>query len=215
MWKFASERRLGGMAWSAVGALLAAALVFYWLQNHYRPIGGEISWPKLAWLAYAILLWVLLPALIAGDPRLDRRWRLPFAALFWLMLARGLVEGWMLYVSLNWSPWYGIGHDLLCTFVLAALAARLRARTGLEKHIQVHLGVTSAAFAPEIYFAWYMQAHFNTQGESALYFVPDDPAYAVVLRATTTVVALLTAYFPFFLYRWLHGAPERGHPAAS
>lgn len=214
MWTFASERRLETAAWSALAALGAAAFAFYWLQNHYRPIGGAISWPKLAWLAYALLLWVVLPALLSADPRLGQRWRLPFAALLSLMLARGLAEGWMLYVSLNWSPWYGMAHDVLCLLVLAAFAARLRARSGIERRVRVHLQVTAAAFVPEIYFAWYMQAHFITQGESAVYFVPDDPAYAEVLRVTIAVVVLLSVYFPIFLHGWLHGAAERGHSPA-
>lgn len=215
MWTFGSERRLGGATWSAVGALLAAALVFYWLQNQMRPIGGEISWPKLFWLAYAILLWFVLPGLIAADPRLDRAWRRPFVVLYLLMLARGLAELWMLYVSLNWSPAYGIAHDLLCASVLTGYGLRLarRPRGRLEALMLLHLAVSALMFAPEIYFAWYMQAHFNTQGASAVYFVPDDPAYLTVLRVTTAVDVFLTIYLPAFLLKWLHGTPERDRPA--
>jgi hypothetical protein len=217
MWTFASSRRLGGAVWGALGGLLAAATAFYWLQNDYRPVGGAISWPKLVWLAYAILLWFLLPVLACADPRLDARWRRPFLALFLLMLARGLVEGWMLYVALNWSPWYGIGHDLACAAVLVgyALLLRRRATSRLERLMLLHLSVTALMFVPEIYFAWYMQAHFDTQGADAVYFVPDDPAYAVVLRVTKVTIAFLTLYLPFFLYQWLHGAPERDRTAAG
>ena len=66
MWTFDSDRRLRGATWVTLATLLAAALGFYWLQNHYRPVGGEISWPKLFWLAYAIFLWFLLPILEIG-----------------------------------------------------------------------------------------------------------------------------------------------------
>jgi hypothetical protein len=215
MWTFASERRLAAAAWTAVCALFLAALVFYPLQNHYRPIGGEISWPKLAWLGYALLFWFVLPAFIGADPRLAAAARRPFIALFCLMLARGAIEGWMLYVSLNWSPWYGIGHDVVCAVLLLAFLPCCPNRARLDRVIGRHLGVTALLFGPEIYFAWYMQAHFNTQGDSAIYFVPDDPAYAVVLRVTTAVVLLLTAYLPFFLFQWLHDAPERNRPAAG
>ena len=212
MWTFTSERRLSAAAWGAVAALCVAAVLFYPLQNEYRPIGGEISVPKLCWLASAILLWFILPALIAADPRLAPQWRRPFIVLFYLMLARGLFEGWMLYVAHNWSPWYGIAHDLACAAALAGGIVRLRPQTALERLTRLHLGVTALMFAPEIYFAWYMQAHFNTQGASAIYFVPDDPAYAVVLRVTTGVVTFLGVYFPLFLFHWLHGAPARNRP---
>jgi hypothetical protein len=215
MWTFASERRLGAAAWTAVAALAAAAAAFYWGQNAYRPVGGEISAPKLFWLAYAILLWFLLPALLGADPRLDARWRRPFFLLFLLMAARGVVEGWMLYVSLNWSPWYGIGHDLVCAALLLAFAARLqqRAASPLERLMLLHLCVSALLFVPEMYFAWYMQAHFDTQGENAIYFVPDDPRYATVLRATTATVAFLSLYLPVFLFQWLHAAPQSPSPA--
>lgn len=219
MWTFASERRLGGAAWAAVAGLALAALGFYWVQNQYRPIGGEISWRKLLWLAYAIFLWFLLPLLIGADARVAPALRKPFVVLFVLMLARGLIELWMLYVSLNWSPWYGIGHDLVCATVLLSYLVRLWnavASLGrLERLILVHVAVTALMLGPEMYFAWYMQAHFNTQGDGAIYFVPDDPAYHVVLRATTAAVAFLTLYLPWFLLQWLHGSPERNRPAAS
>lgn len=215
MWTFASERRLGGAAWAAVALLAAAALAFHWVQNEYRPVGGEISWPKLFWLAYAILLWFVLPALLCADSRLDGAWRRPFFLLFLLMLARGVVEGWMLYVSLNWSPWYGIGHDIVCAALLLAFAAALyrRAASRLERLMLLHLLVSALMFGPEMYFAWYMQAHFNTQGDDAIYFVPDDPVYATVLRATTAAVAFLSVYLPVFFFHWLHGAPPSPSPA--
>ena len=217
MWTFDSERRLIVAAWSTVAALLAAALVFYWAQNHFRPVGGDISWPKLIWLMDAIALWCALPLLLAADRRLPIAQRLPFAILALLMLGRGGVELWMLYVARNWSPWYGIGQDIVCMTMLLAFACKQRraARTALERTVFVHLLVTAAMFLPEMYFAWYMQAHFTTTGDAAIYFVPDDPRYRDVLRVTTAVVVFLAAYLPVFLFRWLHGTPDRARSAAA
>ena len=217
MWTFASDRRLVVAAWSTVAAMLVAALLFFWAQNHLRPVGGEISWPKLCWLSYAVLLWFALPVLIAADPRLSAAWRAPFAILALLMIGRGGVELWMLYVALNWSPWYGIGHDLLCMLMLVGFVYALSGapRTAIERTVFAHLIVTAAMFLPEIYFAWYMQAHFTTSGEGAIYFVPDDPRYRDVLRVTIAVVVFLSAYLPVFLFRWLHGTPDRAGSAAA
>jgi hypothetical protein len=119
------------------------------------------------------------------------------------MLARAVVEGWMLYVTLDWSPWYGIAHDALCAVVLLALAARSPPRNALESTVRMHLWVTAAFFIPEMYFAWYMQAHFVTKGAAAVYFVPDEPAYADVLNATSVAVVCLIIYLPVFLWRWI------------
>ena len=119
------------------------------------------------------------------------------------MFVRAVIEGWMLYVTFSWSPWYGIAHDVLCVIVLTAFAALVSPCNSLERIMRAHLWVTAAFFIPEMYFAWYMQAHFITQGKSAVYFVPDDPAYAEVLRATAVTVVCLALYLPLFLGRWL------------
>jgi len=203
MWSFASERALRRAAYVAIALLAAAATVFYQAQNTLRPVGGNISIVKLLWLAGAILLWGVLPLLLLADPRLRPRLRKAFAVLVALMLARAVVEGGMLYVTLNWSPWYGIAHDFLCAVVLLALAAHSSPRNALESSVRTHLWVTAAFFVPEMYFAWYMQAHFVTSGEAAVYFVPDDPAYADVLSATSVAVVCLIIYLPVFLWRWI------------
>jgi hypothetical protein len=203
MWSFASERALRRAAYAAITALALAAAVFYQTQNTLQPVGGNISVVKLLWLAGAILLWGVLPLLLLADPRLGLRLRRAFAVLAALMFARAAVEGWMLYVTLNWTPWYGIAHDALCAVVLLAFATRSSPRNALESAVRMHLGVTAAFFVPEMYFAWYMQAHFVTKGEAAVYFVPDELAYADVLRATTVAVVCLAIYLPLFLGRWI------------
>lgn len=216
MWTFASERALSRTAAASLGVLVAATVAFYWVQNRFHPVGGEISVPKLLWLCYAIALWVVLPALLAADRRISAKLRHAFAALLVFMLARGAAELWMLYVALNWSPWYGVAHDLACVVLLSALGLRAgRPPSPLDRVALVHLAVTAAAFLPEMYFAWYMQANFTTRGEHAIYFVPDDPRYGEVLRVTAAVVVSLSLYFPLFLLRWLHAKTRIPHATAS
>ena len=216
MWTLSSERAVTRAALGGVAAVAALAAAFYWVQNQYRPIGGEVSAAKAAWLGCAILFWIVLPAVLVGDARLAPAVRRPFAALLALMLARAPVELWMLYFSLNWSPWYGIMHDAACLALLVAwLVPLLRAQwPPRERCVIAHLAFTAALFLPEMYFAWYMQHHFSTQGEAAVYFVPDDPVYAQVLRATTATVVVATLYLPFFLVRWLNASIERHLPRA-
>ncbi|MGM9480971.1 hypothetical protein ACS5PN_07250 [Roseateles sp. NT4] len=203
-----SERRLRVVALACVAAMAAAALVFHLLQNRLALTGGGIAWPKSLWLGCALLYWFVLPALLLRDTRLLPAWRLPFAALLALMGLRGVIELWMLYVSHNWSPFYGIAHDGLCLAALWGLALRARAVFGTHRLALVHALATGLLFIPEIYFAWYMQAHFQTQGEKPLYFVPDDEAHAHVLALTTAADAAALLYLPAFLYAWLHGKTE-------
>jgi hypothetical protein len=205
------SKALGRALWVSIAGLAGAAAAFYQFQNAAKPVGGDISLVKLLWLTYAIFLWVVLPLLLASDARSEERLRRGFAVLAALMLARGVIEGWMLYVSLNWSPWYGIAHDAACAGVLLAVRAQAAARTPLDRLVRRHALVSAGFFLPEIYFAWYMLTHFSTQGASAVYFVPDDPRYAVVLRVTMATVVCLTLYLPSFLYRWIR-VPEPESP---
>ncbi|MEX2178455.1 MAG: hypothetical protein WD801_07075 [Gemmatimonadaceae bacterium] len=212
MRSFSSERTLRRAAIGSMALLAVAATAFHVAQNTAQPVGGSISVPKMLWLAGAVLLWVVLPLLLMADPRLGPALRRPFAVLAALMLARAVVEGWMLYVSRNWSPWYGIAHDTLCAVVLVAFAAASPPGGGGDPHAPhppVHLWMTAAFFAPEIYFAWYMQAHFVTHGAGAVYFVPDDVAYADVLRVTTIAVVCLALYLGIFLWRWMPAKGEQ------
>jgi len=203
MWSFASESALRRAAWVALGLTAAAAATFYVAQNTLRPVGGEIAFVKLLWLGGAVLLWGVLPPLLAADARLGRSLRRAFAALCALVLARAAIEGWMLYVSLNWSPWYGIAHNVLCAVALLVLAVRIAPRNGLERVARRHLAASAAFFVPETYFAWYMQAHFVTRGAAAVYFVPDDASHRHVLLLTGVTVVCLAAYLAMFLRRWL------------
>lgn len=198
--------------------LCAGAAVFYLTQNSSDRIGGPVAPQKIAWLAYAILLWVILPIAIVLDRRASAILRAAFGVLLVLMLARGAIELWMLYVTLNWSPWYGIAHDVVCVAVLAwfgVQAMRLRvARTPANGSLLLHLAVTATAFIPEIYFAHYMTQHFNTVGDAAVYFVPAEERYRDVLRVTTAVVVALSIYLPVFLWEWLVGTARSKHTPA-
>jgi len=189
--------------------LCAGAFMFYIDQNASNRIGGPVAPQKLAWLLCAILLWIVLPAAILLDGRVASMLRFGFGILLLLMLARGVIELWMLYITLNWSPWYGIAHDVLCLAVLAACSARA-IRAGVWQStpnavLLVHLVVTALAFLPEIYFAHYMTQNFNTMGDAAVYFVPDEERYRDVLGVTTAVVIALGIYLPLFLWGWLVG----------
>jgi hypothetical protein len=203
MWSFASERTLRRAAWTALGVVALAAGAFYAVQNALRPVGGEIALVKLLWLAGAVLLWGVLPLLLMADPRLGPAVRGAFAALAALMAARAAIEGWMLYVSLTWSPWYGIAHNALCATVLLAWAACIRPHHALERLARRHLAVTAGFFVPESYFAWYLLTHFVTRGPQAVYFVPGDASHAQVLLATGVAVVCLIAYLAVFLRRWM------------
>ena len=203
-----SER---GLRYAAIGSLLALAAAtacFYLAQNRLGIIGGQIAFSKAAWLGIAVLFWLILPALICLDTRVAPAIRRPYALLLLLMSLRAVLEPPMLYWLKNWSPLYGIAHDVLCMGVLLWSALVLIARNGREpdpraRLLVCHMWVSGLLFLAEIYFAWFMWMHFDTKGGAAIYYVPDDPKFAVVLLATGVVDVCAVLYLIVFLPRWL------------
>ena len=203
---------------AAATATLSLAVVFHVVQNGLALTGGDVALSKSVWLGLALLFWIVLPALILCDPGLALQTRRPFLLLLLLMGARALAEPWMLYLFKNWSPSYGIVHDLVCLAVLWGYAVRLHGArvsgqgSATTMSMLLHCFATGALFIPEIYYAWYMQSHFTTHGDHPVYFVPDDGSHRVVLAVTAAVDLLAIAYLGFFLRSWPHGQTQRAGP---
>jgi hypothetical protein len=216
MSRFASDIAFRRFAISTVGVTIGAALVFCAVQNYGGIVGGAISLPKALWLGLAILFWFVLPFLIVLDRRTPAFWNATFLMLLVLMAVRGVAELPMMYWLKNWRPIYGIAHDVLCIGSLSVAVAvhawkRDRIDSPQSRLFQVHGIATATLFIPEIYFAWYMYTNFSTTGRSAIYFVPSDPRYAVVLTVTTVVDCLASAYLIYFLFNWLYASVKRAY----
>lgn len=183
------------------------SLDFYYLQNNSGRIGGEIALSKMVWLTYAILFWIGLPLLISLNSHVLARLKTAFIFLLVSMLLRGLVELWMLYFSKNWSPVYGIMHDVFCILGLGFFLWRAWETTDLSANSPsriwfIHGIISTLIFIPEIYYAWYMYNNFNTVGGNAIYFVPNILLHNQVLFITASVNVLLTIYLVLF-FRYL------------
>jgi hypothetical protein len=171
----------------ALVALALGALAFRHGQNVAGHIGGPISWPKLAWLSYAVAGWYLVAfffwrsAAVAPARRRAYGWHL---ASF---VARGVVELWLIYVAVAWIPPYGITHDLLDIALITALARgagpALSAADRASAHflISIRLGLCC-----EIVFAWLF--HLAADARTGIYFAADDPRWALINGLTTAVV---------------------------
>ena len=206
MFKSSSEPRLVIGLVGAFAALVVLALVFYPLQNAGVLPGGQVAAVKVAWLAYAILIWYLLPALLLCDARILPTARFAISVLLLSMLARGVVELYMMYVTSSWHPWMGIAHNGF-TFSLMLLVLAVSFRS-MERLYWVYLVVASAMFVPESGFAWYMLSNASESG-SAVYFVSGDTQHRWIMNLTFTCVIALTVYLSFFLRQWLYGQTKR------
>jgi uncharacterized membrane protein AbrB (regulator of aidB expression) len=201
-----SERQLRSRLGVIICGLVLVAAIFYFLQNSGALPGGEISAIKLAWLACAILFWFLLPGLLLMDERMPRAARRVCIVLLAGMLARGVIELFMMYVTNNWQPWMGISHNILMLVLMTILLIPLLHKPG--RLYVGYLAVATAMFVPESGFAWYMLTYATDPG-ATVYFVSGDPRHRGVMIVTAICVFALAVYLVLFSRHWLYGQSER------
>lgn len=199
----ASERGLRLLLLASLGLLALAGSVFYGRQNGAEAIGGGIALPKLLWLAAAILFWYVLPLLFLLDRRL-RATHAAYAIFVGNMLLRAGLELWMMYVTHNWHPYYGIGHDIFSLALCLWLAHRIHPLARLQRGFFL---VAGAMFLVETFFAGYLLMHLY--GTGPVYFVADDAAHAPVLTLTWVAVCLLAVYLLALVRGWLYAPATR------
>ncbi|MDX2505148.1 MAG: hypothetical protein QNL62_11840 [Gammaproteobacteria bacterium] len=184
--------------------LSVAASIFYLLQNSSAFVGGKIALPKLIWLMYVILFWYCLPLLIVFDKRVSRPFHQAFMVIFINMMARAIIELWMIYFTLSWHPYYGIAHDVFSIFLIAILIVVLQRKSYLDIVLSKYLLVISSMFILECVFASYLLNNM-WQSKEMIYFVPAGNEHALILNSTWAVVFMLTVYLVMFSRRWLSG----------
>ncbi|MFL5353538.1 hypothetical protein [Archangium sp.] len=169
------------LALLALAALLG--FLFWRKQNVQRSRGGRISPPKLAWLFYAIFLWFLLCPLVALDAAVEPNLRGVLGGFGVLMWVRGGAELYMLYVSHNWKPPYGIGHDVLCiAFLLGGLSWYQLHRTGplsrLDAWALSLLALVLVSLFVEVMYAtlFFQAVEGHTTGEDGIWFADEEQA---------------------------------------
>ncbi len=188
--------------------LLLAATGFAVVQNSGRIPGGGVALPKVLWLAFALYYWFLLPLVFTLDTRVSSGLRRAFRLFLINMGARAVIELWMMYISLNWHPYYGIAHDVF-SIVLITVLLLAHARAGRPARLLFYtLPVMGLMFMVEIGFVFYLLNHVAT-GTEPIYFVPDSAQHRGVLGVSWGVVALLAAHMGWLFKRGLHGTVER------
>ncbi|WP_224247723.1 hypothetical protein [Hyalangium gracile] len=184
---------------AALLLLLGVFVLLGWLfqkrQNRQGTRGGRISPPKVAWLFYAVYFWFIVCPAVAMDPALAPAARAVlglFGASMWI---RGAAEMYMLYVSRNWRPPYGIGHDVLCiALVLGALgwhhAHWTGPLTGSDGWALALVGLVLVSLVIEIIYAalFFHAVEGATTGEEGVWFADEEQArFRRINRLTFTL----------------------------
>ena len=201
MWTCASETRLRSGLFAMLALLAMVGAMFYRYQNGAHGPGGHIALPKLIWLAGALLYWYVLPALFLLDARLAETRRLHGLFLANMGL-RAVIELWMMYVSHNWHPLYGIAHDVFSAGLSLAIFHRIGTHTPLARPQRRFYALLCAMFLIETGFAAYML--LLVAGQGPVYFVPPEAGHSGVLALTWATVLFLAAYLVTLVRSWLY-----------
>ena len=184
----------------------AASAVLYYRQNFAGQVGGPVSVEKALWLNYTITAWFVVPAFLVWHPAVDRPLRLILGSFLLSMIARGLVELWLIYVAFGWSPLYGISHDLSCIVLIAALRGGFRRELAgadaFNKGVRRFCASIQLALVAEIVFAalfYRMDVH-----RDAVYFAPPTEAFAHINVLTRWVDVAVYTDLAVFLWRQRH-----------
>jgi hypothetical protein len=198
--------KLAMAIWPLVVTLLA--LFYRKKQSSNNPwTGGPISWPKAFWLSYTIQTWFFLPFffLIPYEVPSFLKTIIIFHLISWWV--RGILELFMIYKWLNWSPRYGISHDV---FHIAGLIVLML----MNKHhlseidygshnfaILAYIYMLFVTTAAEISFAFlFLSLRTFQESRENVYFASDDPKWVFVNRYTLTIVTI--AFMHLFFQSW-------------
>ena len=170
-------------------ALALLALAFRHGQNVGGRIGGPISWPKLAWLTYALAAWYLVALGFWRSDQVAPARRRAYGWHLASFTARGLIELWLIYVAVAWIPPYGITHDLLDIALITVMVRRAEpARSAADQASAHFLTSIRIGLCCEIVFAWLF--HQAADARSGVYFAADNPYWALINRLTLAVVVV-------------------------
>ena len=190
---------------SLVVLIVSFAVYFRINQNRNTEkgtwVGGEISWPKAFWLAYALGSWFFIPALFIFNPLVPDLFRnliIVHTLVWWI---RGVLELVMIYRWMNWTPIYGISHDIVHAILLATGLAFVSAKSGwaaISTSLPCLLAmgyilITLFALMAEMTFA---ALFLTTRGKEAskIYFASDSPEFRLINRLTTVVCVVVYAH---------------------
>ncbi len=170
---------------------MLCSIWFYKRQNQGAFTGGAISWPKAFWLYHAVFSWYFVPLVYASHPEVDIVLKcilVGHTVIWWI---RAPIELVMIYKTYNWSPRYGIVHDILHCFLLFVailVSVKIWEPTLINAMAFAYLGVTVVMLCFETSFA---ALFLNVRGheDHKIYYAADEPKWRFINRLTT--VALL------------------------
>ncbi len=175
---------------------LLALWIFKKQNSSQAWTGGPISKPKSHWLAWTVFNWFFVPFFFLFNPDFpdELKWFFVFHLLSWWI--RGPLELVMIYKWFNWTPYYGIGHDLF-HFAVALILLMSFGHFPIDASdpfILVSYLFAFLIFATTLFeasFAYlFLKARSEQEEKENIYFASDDPKWIFINRVTLTCVLI-------------------------
>ena len=181
--------------------LTGLAFLFYFIQNYFLSnLGGEIALVKVFWLEIVIIFWFICPLFLSLDKELNSSTRKAYKYFLINMLLRAIVELYMMYVSKNWHPYIGIGHNLFSILFSIFLYLKFIYPNKEFNIFALNFIVSFILFIPESFFAYYMLT--NVISSETVYFVPPTSKHDFVLNITLIAGVTLFIWQIIFIRYW-------------
>lgn len=175
-------------------SLLACVATASWFRARQNRAGtsawgGRISPPKLLWLFFCIWFWLFECAVLAFEPALPWAVRLALGLHALSMWVRGGVEMFMLYVTKNWRPPIGIGHDVFC-LVTVLVVVPLAGLEGFDAWSWALVGALVFSLVVETVYAalFFDVVKGKTMGDDPIWFASEEEARFKRINRLTTAL---------------------------
>ena len=203
---YLNNRKLRLVLLLSLFLIMLSAGVFFYLQNDNMIVGGNIALVKLLWLATVIFCWYVMPILLLLDSRLSKLEVKICYLLLVNMLLRAIVELFMMYVSKNWDPIYGISHDVASLLLLIIIMVNYRRPKGAKyesSQLTFFLMAYILILVFESVFASYILS--LQRPDEIIYYVPKLAEHQAILQLTWLGFAICNLSLAVFIKKWIYG----------
>ncbi len=181
----------------AIATLGGLCICFWWWQNTYGKVGGQIALVKALWLFTALTHFFLIPAWLWRDDQLDASTRKFYGLFLGGFVLRALIEMPLLLLTHSWRCGHGILHDAL---MLAMLVFAWKLKDPIGQFFACLLVI---ALLCEGWNAWM----FGQLGspETGIYFADESARFAFVNRVTAAELILCGSLLAIWLRSYWKG----------